>query len=218
MTTGRKGKRRWAQSQAHDPWVRKARAQGLPSRSAFKLEEIVSRFGLLKTGQAVLELGAAPGGWTRIAVASVGALGRVVAVDRLPMTPPAGARFVLGDLADETTRAEALAAIGGAADVVLCDLAPNLTGIRDVDAANEAELGDLAAGIAAAALKPGGVLLLKTFEGPAAAQLQHRLRGEYRRVRHLKPAASKARSREFYLLAEGFRPGPEIAAERPGAL
>lgn len=204
MSTGRRKSRRWAQEQARDPWVRRARSGGLPSRAAFKLEEIVARCGVLRPGQRVLELGAAPGGWTRVAVAAVGAQGRVVAVDRLAMSPPAGALFVGGDLAEESTRRQAAAALGGSADVVLCDLAPNLTGVAEVDEANQVALGELAAATAAQVLKPGGELLVKVFEGRGAAALQQRLRGEYRRVRHLKPAASRSRSREFYLLAQGL--------------
>ena len=202
---GRRKSRRWAQGQARDPWVRKAHARGLPSRAAFKLEEVCARYGLLRPGQAVLELGAAPGGWTRIAVAAVGPRGRVVAVDRLPMEVPAGAIFVAGDITEAAIRARAAEALGGAADVVLSDIAPNLTGVAEVDAANQTLLGELAADTAARLLKPGGDFLVKVFEGRGSAELQQRLRQEYRRARHLKPAASRARSREFYLLAQGLR-------------
>lgn len=204
MSKRRMRTRQWARTQARDPWVRKARARGLPSRAAFKLEEILARHRLLVPGRRVLELGAAPGGWTRLALAAVGPRGQVVAVDRLPMAVPDGAVFIHGELADEAVRAEALAALGGAADVVLCDLAPNLTGVTEVDEAGWAELGTLAVEVAAAALKPGGSLLIKAFSGAAGEALAARLRGQYRRVRALKPAASRAASSEFYLLAEGF--------------
>lgn len=205
MSGGRRKTRRWAGAQARDPWVRRARAEGLPSRSAFKLEELLTRYRLVRTGQRVLELGASPGGWTRIVLAAVGRTGRVVAVDRLRMKAPAGAAVIEGDLTDAAVQAAALEALGGPADVVLSDLAPNLTGIRDVDVAQEAQLADLAAAIAARSLKRGGAFLVKTFEGPGSAALRRRLDAEYRRVRHLKPAASRARSSEFYLLAEGLR-------------
>lgn len=204
MTRRRAKTRRWAQAQGRDPWVRKARARGLPSRAAFKLEEILARHRLLGPGKRVLELGAAPGGWTRLALAAVGPTGRVVAVDRLSMAVPARAVFVQGDLSEEAVQAKVLAALGGTADVVLCDLAPNLTGIADVDEAAQAELHTLAADVTAGALEPGGLLLIKTFSGPASEALAGRLRREYRRVRPLKPAASRAASSEFYLLAEGF--------------
>ena len=204
MTKRRAKTRQWAQTQERDPWVRKARAQGLPSRAAFKLEQIIARYRLLGPGKRVLELGSAPGGWTRLALAAVGSNGRVAAVDRLPMAVPAGAVFVQGDVAEAAVRAEALAALGGAADVVLCDLAPNMTGIVDVDGAAQAELSALAADVAAKALKPGGALLIKTFSGAESEALTQRLRREYRRVKALKPAASRAASSEFYLLADGF--------------
>jgi len=210
----RRGKaRRWASQQSRDPWVRKARARGLPSRSAFKLEEVADRYELLRRGQAVLELGAAPGGWTRLAARAVAPGGTVVAVDRLPMKAPAGATFLQGDLRDAAVLRRALEALGGGADVVLCDIAPNLTGIRDVDEANQAELAEVAAAAAAAALKAGGAFLIKAFEGAGSEALRERLRGEYERVRRLKPEASRARSSEFYLLGRGFR-----AAKGSGAL
>lgn len=213
MSAGRRKARRWVRNQARDPWVRKARARGLPSRAAFKLEEVARRFALLEKGQRVLELGAAPGGWTRLAVAAVGAAGRVVAVDRLAMTAPAGAVCILGDLREPAVRAAALEALGGPADVVLCDIAPNITGVREVDAAHEAELCGLAAEVAAASLKPGGALLIKLFAGAGSTGVHERIGREYRQVRRLKPQASRARSSEFYLLARGFRGG-----RAPGAL
>ncbi len=206
----RRGKtRRWAERQARDPWVRKAKSRGLPARSAFKLEEVIARHRLIRRGERVLELGAAPGGWTRVALAAVGIEGRLVAVDRLKMAVPPGVHFVQGDITEEAVRAEAIAALDGAAGIVLCDLAPNLTGIADVDGARVAELGELAANVAARTLKPGGALLVKTFSGAASEALQGRLRREYREVKALKPAASRAASSEFYLLARGL-------GEKPG--
>ncbi len=204
--------RRWARAQERDPWVRKARAQGLPSRAAFKLEEIIARRRLIGPGDRVLELGAAPGGWTRLAVAAAGPAGRVVAVDRLDMAVPAGARFIRGDLTDPAVQAEAFAALDGTAGIVLCDLAPNLTGIADVDAAAAAQLGDLAADLAERTLKPQGSLLVKSFSGVAGESLRRRLREEYREVKALKPAASRAASREFYLLARGFEGRPDVVS------
>lgn len=203
--SGKRGKsRRWAQAQARDPWVRKARARGLPARSAFKLEEIIERYQLLRPGQAVLELGAAPGGWTRLAVAAVGPSGRVVGIDRLEMKPVPGAEILRGDVAEEGMAERLAAALGRPADVVLCDIAPNLTGIRDVDAANQAELAALACDCAAAVLKPGGALFIKAFEGEGSRELRARLEAEYGSVKHLKPAASRDRSSEYYLLARGL--------------
>lgn len=152
----------------------------------------------------MLELGSAPGGWTRLARQAAGREGRVVAVDRLAMAAPAGVRFIQGDVGDASVRERALEALGGAAGVVLCDLAPNLTGIAETDAAREEALGEMAAEMAASVLKPGGSMLVKTFSGQGGEALRRRLRGEYSRVKALKPAASRAASSEFYLLATGF--------------
>ena len=191
--------------QSRDSWVRKARAQGLPARSAFKLEEIIRRFDLLRAGYTVLELGAAPGGWTRLAVRAVGSGGRVVGIDLLETNSVAGAVLLQGDLCNESDRSRLLEALGVPADVVLCDIAPNITGIREVDAARQADVAEAARVLAAQALRPGGALLIKTFEGEAGVVLRRRLEQEYARVRCLKPAASKARSSEIYLLAQGLR-------------
>ena len=204
MSTRRGKSRRWAQAQARDPWVRKARARGLPARSAFKLEEVIERYRILRPGQTVLELGSAPGGWTRLAVDAVGPSGKVVGIDRLEMKPVAGAEVIRADLAEAGAVERLREALGGSADVVLCDIAPNLTGIRDVDAANQAELADLASACAAEVLKPGGAFLVKTFEGEASTALRTRLEREYKAVKRLKPAASRDRSSEFYFLAQGL--------------
>ncbi|MGH8274571.1 MAG: RlmE family RNA methyltransferase [Gammaproteobacteria bacterium] len=204
MSKRRAKTRQWARKQSSDPWVRKARSQGLPSRAAFKLEEVVARYRLIRAGDRVLELGAAPGGWTRLAVRAAGAEGQVVAVDRLAMEVPQGVHFIRGDVIEEAVQAEVREALGGAASVVLCDLAPNLTGIADVDGASQAELGECAAEVAARTLKPGGTLLVKAFSGAGSEALRRRLRAEYREVKALKPAASRAASSEFYLLARGF--------------
>ncbi len=211
--SGRRGKsRRWAQSQARDPWVRKARERGLPARSAFKLEEVITRHRLLRPGQAVLELGAAPGGWTRLAVQAVGSSGRVVGIDRLEMKPVPGARILTADLTDPDIVERLREALEGPADVVLCDIAPNLTGIRDVDAANQAELAELASACAASLLKPGGAFFIKAFEGEGSRALRQRLEREYTAVKRLKPAASRDRSSEFYLLAQGLS-NPDTAQD-----
>lgn len=185
----------------------------MPARSAFKLEEIIERYQLLRPGQAVLELGAAPGGWTRLAVAAVGPSGRVVGIDRLEMKPVAGAEILRADLSDAGVVEKLREALGGPADVVLCDIAPNLTGIRDVDAANQAELAELTCDCTAAVLKPGGTLFVKAFEGEGSRDLRARLETDFRSVKRLKPAASRDRSSEFYLLARGLE-NPESGRAR----
>ncbi|MGA7964394.1 MAG: RlmE family RNA methyltransferase [Gammaproteobacteria bacterium] len=206
MTSKRGNKsRRWAAAQTRDPWVRKARAQGLPARSAFKLEEVIQRFKLLSAGQTILELGSAPGGWTRLAVRAVGNSGQVVGIDLLEMEPVPGATLLIGDLCDENDCARVLEVLGRPADVVLCDIAPNITGIREVDEAHQAELAAVASDMAATALKSGGAFLIKAFEGEASTELRQRLKREYATVKRLKPAASRAQSSEFYLLAQGLK-------------
>lgn len=210
--------RRWAREQARDPWVRRARAEGRPSRSAFKLEEIADGHHLLHEGQRVLELGAAPGGWTRVALAAVGPRGRVVTVDRLPLKIPGTAIVITGDVADRQVQAAALTALGGPADVVLSDLAPNLTGIKDVDASQALKWVEVAAEVASRSLKRGGTFLVKVLDGPHSADLAKRLRRDYRRVRHIKPAASRSRSSEFYLLAQGLRRGAGRDAQEEAGL
>ena len=203
--SARRGKsKRWAQSQARDPWVRKARERGLPARSAFKLGGGMVGHRLLRPGQTVLELGAAPGGWTHIAVQAVGASGRVVGIDRLEMKAVPGAQILTADLTEAGVLEQLREALKGPADVVLCDIAPNLTGIRDVDAANQAELAELASACAATLLKPGGAFFIKAFEGEGSRALRQRLEREYAAVKRLKPAASRDRSSEFYLLAQGL--------------
>ncbi len=153
----------------------------------------------------MLELGSAPGGWTRLAVRAVGRGGQVVGIDRLAMAPVPGATILIGDVCDANDCARVLEALGGPADVVLCDIAPNITGIRDVDEANRAKLAAAVSATAARALKPGGTFLVKTFEGEDSRALRQRLQREYATLKCLKPAASRAHSSEFYLLAQGLK-------------
>ena len=196
---------RWASERAKDPFVRRARAEGYRSRAAYKLQEIAERDALLGPGQRVLDLGAAPGGWSQVAAARVGPRGRVVALDLLPMKALPGVRFVQGDFGDAAVRARLREAMEGeAADLILSDMAPNLEGVKAADAAMSL---DLATGVVAAApewLAVGGALLLKVFEGPDTRGLRRDLMREFATVRVRKPAASRARSSEMYLMARGF--------------
>ena len=189
-----------------DPYVRKARADGYRSRAAFKLLEVNTRERLLIPGARVVDLGAAPGGWCQVAAKLVGAAGRVVAVDLLEMAPLAGVRFLQGSFLDADIQARILAELGGPADVVLSDMMPNVSGIASADQARAAELVRAAIEFCREALKSDGAFLVKVFQGDEFAGLLKELKGVFREVRTIKPAASREESRETYLLARGLRP------------
>ena len=183
--------------------MRKARSQGYRSRAAFKLIEIDARERLLRPGATVVDLGAAPGGWSQVAARSVGAKGRVVAVDLLEMAPLAGVRFIQGSFMEEGVRARVREAIGGKADVVLSDMLPNVSGIASADQARAAELVIAAVGFCREVLKPEGAFLVKIFQGSEFSAVLGVLRAAFSSVASRKPAASRGQSRETYLLARG---------------
>jgi 23S rRNA (uridine2552-2'-O)-methyltransferase len=163
------------------------------------------RLHLLRSGSRVVDLGAAPGGWSQWAAQRVGPRGRVVAVDILPMTPVEGVTFIQGDFREESVRATVRAALGGSlADLVLSDMAPNLSGIPTVDQARSIELAELALGLAREALAPGGSFLVKVFQGEGLEVYLRDLRDGFAAVERRKPEASRARSRELYVLARGY--------------
>ncbi|MBM3516797.1 MAG: RlmE family RNA methyltransferase [Alphaproteobacteria bacterium] len=205
----------WLKRQLSDPYVAAARRAGYRSRSAFKLIELDDRFHILRIGQTVVDLGAAPGGWSQVAAERTGAAagkGRVVAVDRAAMVPLAGVTILERDTdAPETVDAVRLAA-GGAVDVVLSDLAPATTGHRATDHLRVVALSERAAALAVAVLRPGGAFVTKVFQGGATPALLAELRRLFRSVRHAKPPASRRESAETYLVAQGFRGAPAAAA------
>jgi 23S rRNA (uridine2552-2'-O)-methyltransferase len=197
-----KSSQAWLKRHVNDPYVHRARGAGYRSRAAFKLLEIDARDRVLARGQVVVDLGAAPGGWSQVAAAKVGPAGRVVAVDVLDLAPLAGVTFVRGDFtADATLAALAEALAGAAPDVVLSDMAPNVSGIAATDQARSLALGELAVEFALEHLKPGGALLMKGFQGAGFPQLLARMRRDFATVASRKPDASRARSAEMYLLA-----------------
>jgi 23S rRNA (uridine2552-2'-O)-methyltransferase len=201
---------RWLQRQLNDPYVAEARRAGYRSRAAFKLIEIDERCGILRRGQVVLDLGAAPGGWTQVVVERCGAdapggTARVLAVDMLEMDPVPGAETMLLDIRDADAPERMRAALGGQADVVLSDMAAPTTGHRQTDHLRTVALCELAAAFAAEVLAPGGTLVLKTFQGGADTDLLARLKRDFARIRHVKPPASRDESPETYLVATGFR-------------
>lgn len=202
----RASSRRWFKTQSSDPFVRQREQQGLRSRAAFKLQEILGRDRLCRPGHTVLDLGASPGGWSQIAAPLVGTAGKVVAVDILPMPPIAGVTFVLGDATAEDTVARLAAALENRpVDLVLSDMAPNLTGIRAVDEARSVELATQVLALSQNFLRVGGTMVVKLFQHNDTEVFIRDLKQHFGTLNRRKPAASRAQSREFYLVAGGFR-------------
>jgi 23S rRNA (uridine2552-2'-O)-methyltransferase len=197
---------RWLQEHFSDPYVRRARAEGARSRAVFKLEEIDQRERLLRPGAVVLDLGAAPGAWSQYAVRRVGAAGRVVASDILAMPPIRGVEFLQGDLREPAVLQALEQAVGPAGvDLLLSDMAPNLSGMAEIDAPRAMYLAELALELGQTVLKPGGIALIKLLQGAGFQELVALARKRFDRVKFLKPQASRARSPEMYLLASGRR-------------
>lgn len=192
----------WMREHVTDPYVRQAKREGYRSRAAYKLQEIDARDRLLKPGMTVVDLGATPGGWSQIAAARVGPGGRVIAVDLLEMQPVAGVTFLLGDFREDAVLAQVEQALGGRqADLVICDMSPNISGIVVTDQARSMHLAELALEFSRTHLKPGGALLVKAFQGAGFQDLIAALRASFSRVAARKPKASRDRSSEVYLLA-----------------
>jgi 23S rRNA (uridine2552-2'-O)-methyltransferase len=206
MSRRSKSSDRWLKEHFADPFVQRAQNEGWRSRAVFKLEEIDQRERLLRPGRVCLDLGAAPGAWSQYARKQVGAKGRVVASDILPMPELAGVEFVLGDFREETVFAQLLGLVPEhGVDVVLSDMAPNLSGVDAIDQPRSMYLSELALDMARRVLKPGGAALIKVFQGAGFAELVKDARTRFGRVRLVKPEASRSRSPEIYLLAMQFR-------------
>lgn len=202
---------RWLQRQLNDPYVEKARAAGYRSRAAFKLEEIDDKHAVLKPGMRVLDLGAAPGGWTQVAVERIKPDGMIVAIDLLDMDPVSGAQVLKLDFLDEDAPGRIEAALGGPVDFVMSDMAAPTTGHRQTDHLRTMALFEAAYEFACQVLAPGGAFLSKVFRGGTEQTLLADLRRNFTKVRHVKPPASRAESVELYVLAEGFRGGQSDA-------
>jgi 23S rRNA (uridine2552-2'-O)-methyltransferase len=201
-----KSSARWLAEHAADPYVKRAHEEGWRSRAAFKLEEIDQAERLLRPGMTVVDLGAAPGGWSQYAARVLGGRGRVIALDLLEMPALPGVEFIQGDFNDERVLAELNQVLGGErVDLVMSDMAPNMMGISDVDHDRSMQLVDLAVDFAAQTLRPGGDLLMKVFQGREFQPLVARLRRGHESVKLRKPKASRARSAEVYVLARGYR-------------
>jgi 23S rRNA (uridine2552-2'-O)-methyltransferase len=197
-----KSSKAWMREHVNDPYVQRAKAEGYRSRAAFKLMELDEKDRLLAPGRTVVDLGATPGGWAQVAAAKVGSKGRVVAVDLLDMEPLPGVIFIQGDFTTDETLGALDNALGGRpVDLVLSDMAPNISGVPASDAARMMYLNELAADFAFERLSGEGVLLMKTFQGPGFAELFRSLRARFGQLVSRKPDASRDRSAEMYLLA-----------------
>jgi 23S rRNA (uridine2552-2'-O)-methyltransferase len=194
----------WLERQLNDPYVARAKREGFRGRAAFKLIEIDDKHRLLKKGARVVDLGAAPGGWSQVAAKRIGA-GKIVAIDLLDMAPLAGVEFVQLDFLDPRAPDELRKMLGGPADIVLSDMAANATGHRKTDHLKIMALAEAAADFAREVLAPGGAFLCKVLQGGTEATLLAGLKRDFASVKHVKPAASRADSAELYLLATGFR-------------
>jgi 23S rRNA (uridine2552-2'-O)-methyltransferase len=204
--TRRSSSSRWKQRQARDPYVRRAHQEGRRSRAVFKLEEIQARDRLLHAGDVVVDLGAAPGGWSEYARTLVGPKGRVLAVDLLPLDPIEGVDYICGDFLDEKTLVEIETRLAGSpVDLVLSDMAPNLSGNWSVDHPRSMALAETAVDFAMRILKPGGSLAVKLFQGEGTDALVALVRKHFSPVKWRKPPASRAESREIYLVARNYR-------------
>ena len=193
----KKSSKAWMQRHVTDHYVKKAREQGYRSRAAFKLLELDRKESILKAGMTVLDLGAAPGGWSQVAAQKVKPAGRVVAVDLLPVAPISGVTVVKGDFRQVS--------IDGRADVILSDLSPNLSGIPNVDQARWLELAEGAIALCRKMLKLDGVFVVKAFHGEAFDALIERLEGAFKKVKVVKPQASRGESTETYVVARNLR-------------
>lgn len=202
----KKTSKQWLQSQNKDQYVKQARQSHYRSRAVYKLQEIDQKNKLIKPDSCVVDLGSAPGSWSQYASERVGINGRVVAVDILPMEPIERVEFILGDFTDEMTEKACFGHIGDqGADLVISDMAPNLTGIRTTDQARSMALAELVHDFCLQVLKPGGDLLIKLFEGAGTNEYRQLLKEHFARVMTRKPGASRDKSREFYVLARSYR-------------
>ncbi len=213
MAKSRKGSsRRWLQQHRSDPYVQAARREGYRSRASFKLLEMDRRYQIFRPGQAVVDLGAAPGGWSQVAAERIGSGGRIWACDVLPMEPLPGVEFLQGDFTEAPVLAALREALGPQiADVVISDMAPNISGMRSVDQPRAMYLVELALEFAAEFLKPDGSFVAKVFQGEGFDALLRDARRQFRQLRIYKPDASRSASREVYWIGSGHRGAPVSA-------
>lgn len=208
MAKKRSSSKAWLKEHRDDPYVQQAQREGYRSRACYKLLELQERDKLIRPGMTVLDLGSAPGGWSQVAVALVGHSGRVIASDILPMDTIAGVEFIQGDFTEEEVFEQLLAALAGTpVDLVISDMAPNMSGMNAVDQPRSIYLVELALDMARQVLAPGGAFVSKVFQGEGFDELYRDTRESFDRVLTRKPKASRPRSREVYVVARGFRGG-----------
>jgi len=201
-----KSSSRWLQEHVNDPYVKQAQKDGYRSRSSYKLIELNQKDRLIRPGMLVLDLGSAPGGWSQVAGALVGDKGRVLATDILPMDPLKNVDFIQGDFREESVLNRIVEHLGSAKpDLVLSDMSPNISGISSADQASSIYLLELALDMVRRVLKPGGAFVAKLFQGVGSDEYLKELRAAFDKVSIRKPAASRSRSREVYIVAKGFK-------------
>ena len=201
-----KSSKKWLQERARDKYVKKSKQAGFRSRASFKLLEIQEKDRFIKPGMIVVDLGSAPGGWSQAAKILVGDKGSVLATDILPMAPISGVKFIQGDFTEDAVFAGLIEEVGGdSVDLVISDMAPNITGIRAIDQPGSMHLAELALDFARSILREGAYFLVKVFEGDGIGEFKQVLANEFEKVKVRKPKASRSRSREIYLLAEKYR-------------
>ena len=204
MSRGKRN-RSWIREHQRDEYVQSAKRVGYRSRAAYKLIQLDERDRFFKRGYLVVDLGAAPGGWSQVAASRIGDNGRVLAVDLLPLAPLAGVEFIQGDFLDDSVANRLRSLLGAArADVVMSDMAPNISGIRDADQARALDLALGALTFAEEVIKPSGTFVVKAFHGESMQELMDEVRRKFASVAIRKPGASRDRSREIYLLARGY--------------
>jgi 23S rRNA (uridine2552-2'-O)-methyltransferase len=201
-----KSSHRWLQEHVNDPYVKQAQKDGYRSRSSYKLIELNDKDRLIRPGMLILDLGSAPGGWSQVAGKLVGAKGRVLATDILPMDPVKNVDFIQGDFTEEAVFNQILEALNGTKpDLIISDIAPNITGIDSADQGSSIYLVELALDMVRRVLKPKGNFVCKVFQGTGSDAFLKDVRTSFEKVSVRKPAASRPRSREVYLVARGFR-------------
>ena len=200
-----KSSARWIEEHEKDEYVLRARREGYRSRACYKLIEIDDKFKLLKPGMTVVDLGAAPGGWTQVALKRVGSKGCVIGIDILEMDPLAGAELITGDFTTDEALDELMSLLNGRpVDLVISDMAPNLSGMKDIDQPRAMYLVELACEFARTTLTTGGGFLAKCFEGEGIQQIRKEINSNFKQLSNVKPKASRGKSREVYLLGRGF--------------
>ena len=200
-----KSSKQWLKEHFDDAYVKRSQEEGYRSRAVYKLLEIQDKEGNIKAGMTVVDLGAAPGGWSQVVADLVGGQGNVIASDILPMEGLAGVEFLQGDFTEDAVFKQLLSMLPEeGADLVLSDMSPNMSGMRDIDQPRAIHLAELALDMARSILKPGAYFLVKTFQGAGFEEFQRETEQSFKSVKARKPKASRARSREIYLLASGF--------------